>query len=142
MQEQPSPEAAVTDQPSSPTLAEALAALEQRNEETGSLRAALGQRDAELAGLRGQLAAAGVRYRDALLAAAPDVPPDLVTGATADELDASMQKARQLVERIRSQAQTQTPAARVPAGAPVRSTADLSSLSPQEKIAHALAQQR
>ncbi len=140
MQEQPSPEAAVTDQPSSPTLAEALAALEQRNEETGSLRAALGQRDAELAGLRGQLAAAGVRYRDALLAAAPDVPPDLVTGATADELDASMQKARQLMKRIRSQAQT--PPARVPAGAPVRSTADLSSLSPQEKIAHALAQRR
>lgn len=129
-------------QPPSPTLAEALAALEQRGAELSDARAALAQRDAELAGLRGQLSAAAAKYRDALLIGAPEVPPELVGGVTTEELDASLAKARQMVERIRSQGQPQAADHRIPAGAPVRSAPDYSALSPQEKIAYALTQRR
>ncbi len=138
----PAEEQGVSPDAQAPSLAGVLAALEQRTTEVSSLRSALAQRDAELAGLRGQLAAAAARYRGALLASAPDVPPELVSGATLDELDASAAKARQLVERIRGQAQLQPAGPRIPAGAPVRSAPDFSVLSPQEKIAHALAQRR
>ncbi|MBI4311973.1 MAG: hypothetical protein HY681_09340 [Chloroflexi bacterium] len=108
--------------------------------ELAVLRIVLAQRDAELAGLRADIAAAAARYREALLAAAPEVPPDLVAGASIEDLDASLAKARQVVERIRSQGQAQQPAPRIPGGSPVRSAPDLSSLSPREKIAYALGQ--
>ncbi|MBI4197870.1 MAG: hypothetical protein HY533_02020 [Chloroflexi bacterium] len=124
------------------SLEEALAALEERATELAGLRASLSQRDVELTGLRGQLAAAASKYREALVAAAPEVPAELITGVTPEEMDASLSTARQMVERIRSQAQPQANALRVPAGAPVRSAPDPLGLSAQEKIALALAQRR
>lgn len=125
-----------------PSLEEALAALEERAAELAGLRASLSQRDAELAGLRGQLAAGASKYREALVAATPEVPAELITGVTPEELDASLATARQMVERIRGQVQPQANALRVPAGVPVRTTPDLFGLSPQEKIAFALSQRR
>lgn len=126
------------------SLTEALATLEERTAEASSLRAAIDQRDAEMEGLRRQLAASTVKYRETLLASHPDVPPELLAGATPEELDASLAQARSLVERIRSEAPVPDTAVayRVPAGAPVRRAPDLSGLSPQEKIAHALGQGR
>jgi hypothetical protein len=95
-----------------------------------------------MAGLRGQLAASASKYREVLVAAAPEVPAELITGVTPEEMDASLATARQMVERIRRQAQPQANALRVPAGAPVRSAQDLFGLSAQEKIAYALSQRR
>ena len=48
---------------------------------------------------------------------------------------------RSMVERIRSHIEAQLAEQRVPTGAPIRSAPDLSALSPQEKIAYALARQ-
>ncbi|MBI4339418.1 MAG: hypothetical protein HY680_05645 [Chloroflexi bacterium] len=122
-----------------PSLADALAALEQRSTELAEARAAVAQRDAEMAGLRQQLADATSWYREALLAGAPEVPAELVSGATPEELAASVARAKQMVERIRGGVQAQQ---RVPAGSPVRTGPDFSSLAPQDKIAYALAQRR
>lgn len=84
--------------------------------------------------LEAELASTLGRYRDALLAAAPDVPPDLVHGETAAALDQALAQAKALVERVRRQVEAQVSRERVPPGAPARSRADLSGLSPQEKI--------
>ena len=51
------------------------------------LRTTLEERDMELQTLRHQLASAMARYREALLATAPEVP---VSGATPEEVEASL----------------------------------------------------
>ena len=42
------------------------------------------------------------RYRLALMDTAPEVPGDLVSGATAEELESSLAKAKGVVEQVRS----------------------------------------
>jgi uncharacterized coiled-coil protein SlyX len=137
-------------------------------DELERLNAALAQRDARIATLEGELAAirndlkeartahdtaqrqanalkealsaALLKYRDLLLASAPDIPSDLVKGDTLEELEASFNAAKQMVERIRSQVEAKVAKERVPAGSPIRSAPDLSALTPKEKILHALRQ--
>ena len=126
------------DQPEEQPPESATADLET---ELAEARATLEQRDAEMEALRHQLASATARYREALLASSPEVPAELVTGATPEEVEASLAQAKGMVERIRSHIEAQLAEQRVPTGAPIRSAPDLSALSPKEKIAHALAQQ-
>ena len=101
----------------------------------GDLDAARGGLEAERAARR----AAVARYREAMLAAEPALPPELVAGDSLDEVDASAEAARRAVARIRERlaAEAEDAAARgFPAGAPGR--ADLHAaegLTPSEKIA-------
>ncbi len=129
-----------TQQPQ-PTLADLQATLYQREAELSDAQGILAQRDAELQALRGQLASATARYRQALLASAPEIPEELVSGHTPEEVEASLAQARQMVERIRSRIEARQTEQRVPTGAPIRSGADISTMSARGKIAYALAQQ-
>jgi len=130
--------------------------LAQLREEQSQLSASLGEaqaqvaaRDQELAGLRQEaealqvnLKAAASKYRDVLLAGRPDVPPDLVSGETVEEVDQQLDAALRMVAQLRSHLEAQAQALRVPTGAPARRAADLSALSPSEKIAYGLSRQR
>lgn len=82
---------------------------------------------------------AAAKYRAAALAAAPDIPEDLVPdGEDIEEIDRRIEAARAIVNRVREKLEAQTAeqarGLRVPAGAPVRRAPDLSGLSPDEKI--------
>ena len=109
--------------------------------ELAEARAVLAQRDTEVDALRHQLTSATAHYREALLTAAPEVPAELVTGATPEEVEASLAQARGMVERIRSNIEAQLAEQRVPTGAPIRSAPDVSALSARDKIAYALTRQ-
>jgi len=102
-------------------LAERLSALER-------------ERDA----LRAELARALERLRRAWLAQHPEVPEDLLEGETVEALEASLRRARALVERVRREVEARLSRERVPPGAPPRQDPDLSVLSPREKIAQGL----
>ncbi|MGE0134653.1 MAG: hypothetical protein AB7L91_11145 [Dehalococcoidia bacterium] len=81
------------------------------------------------------------KYRDALLAGAPELPPELVKGETAEELEASAEAARRIVTQVRERmgaAQDTTQARGFPSGAPGRVEVDTSGLSPGEKIRRGL----
>lgn len=95
------------------------------------------------------------KVRDLVLQAHPDVVPDLVRGASLDELLASVEPARsayqQIAERVRGSAAAQaadapTPViATSPPSVPAGGTAqvvDPGALSPTTKIARALAARR
>jgi chromosome segregation ATPase len=112
----------------SASLREAEAQLAARDEELAALRQ-------EVEALRASLKAAASKYRDALLASQPEVPPDLVTGET-------VEAALRMVAQLRGHLETQAQALRVPSGAPARRAPDLSALSPTEKIVHGLSQQQ
>jgi septal ring factor EnvC (AmiA/AmiB activator) len=81
------------------------------------------------------------RYRAALLQSAPELPPELVHGESADDLDRSLTTAREIMARAREQVQAQA-AAHIPAGSPVRGAPDIESLSPTEKIRLGIAERR
>ncbi|MBI4297010.1 MAG: hypothetical protein HY676_00580 [Chloroflexi bacterium] len=93
----------------------------------------------EIDRLKGLLASAVSRYREVALAQAPDVPAELVSGETVEEVEASLKRARDIVTQVRERLVAREAEGRVPAGAPPRRPPDLSSLSPLEKITQGLA---
>ncbi len=103
------------------------------------IEAARGSAEGELSQVRSQLRDAAARYREARLAAAPEVPHDLVPAVESlDEVDREFEAAQRVVNQLREKMAEESQAAaralRVPAGSPVRRPQDLSVLSPAEKI--------
>lgn len=113
-------------------LAAARSLLAERESEVDSLRRAADES-------RAALAAAVGRYREVALAAEPDLPADLVSGDTLEQVNDSLDAARRTVAQVRSHLEAQAQASRVPAGSPPRSGPDLAGLSAAEKIRLGLA---
>ena len=112
----------------------------------------------QVVALERELSSTVSRYRLALLDASPEVPGDLVSGESAEELEVSVAKAKGVVEQVRSRLlegmesagrgtegsddgdatgqDTEPAVGRIPAGAPTRSMDDGSAdLSARDKIA-------
>ena len=86
--------------------------------------------------LSARLRDSSVKYREARLAASPDIPADLVTGDDVEVIDEQLAAAERVVsemrERMESERRRETPP--VPAGSPVRRAPDYSGLPATEKI--------
>ncbi len=109
-------------------LAEAASAREAVEGELSRMRS-------EVEEARSRLAESAVKYREAKLASAPEIPQDLVPAAeTLAEIDEGFEAARRVVGRLRERMQEERQSARVPVGSPSRRAPDLSSLSASEKI--------
>ena len=119
-------------------LAEATAAKETSEAELTSVRAALDDKEAQLAAATERLSSAVDSYRGSLIAANPEIPQEMIGGDAIGDIDASLEKARELAGRVRTKLEEDLKATSVPAGAPQRSAPDLSELSPREKIEYAL----
>jgi hypothetical protein len=122
---------------------------EDRGSESEELRGRIAEmeesiasKDSELAALRNSLTGAVLKYRSAVLNAAPGVPADLINGDTVEEIDASLDRAREMVNRVRQELDAEAAAGSVPTGSPPRQALDLSGLSPAAKIQHALNAER
>ncbi|MFH0941725.1 MAG: hypothetical protein V1823_01705 [Chloroflexota bacterium] len=112
-------------------LAEKEAALSGANERLSRLAAAIAE-------LEARLARAAASYRTLIIAAHPEIPEDLISGQSVEEIEASLEKARSLVSRVRQGLEMAATQGRVPPGAPPRTVPDLSSLSPREKIQYGI----
>ncbi len=98
---------------------------------------------AEIERLRGEVGETRTRWmeshRRALLAEnAGRVVPELVAGSTVEELERSVEVARQAFEAARAAALAEVASTRIPAGNPVRQGPDVEAMSPLEKIAQGL----
>ncbi len=111
--------------------------LTQANEE---IELARSESEAREQDLTAQLQSAADRYRELALGHAPDLPAELVSGATVAEVDEALQRARETVSKVRGHLESQAQAGKVPIGAPPRSEPDLSGLSTEEKISYGLQQ--
>lgn len=131
--------------------AQARAALEQaaadKDGRIAELEAALSEAKseseaalAEVARLKGAEAETVAKYREALLAAHPDIPQDLIQGDSVSQLFASVERGRATVEAVRKSLEAEASATRVPAGAPTRGGISLEGMSPRDKIAYAIQQ--
>jgi hypothetical protein len=133
------------EEPTPEALAELAAVTESEADSASAVEAALEATRRELEEQRGLALAAVARYRDAALAAEPDLPPDLVTGATIEEVDASLAAARrtaaQIRERLAEESQSAQSFARgFPTGAPARLGPSTEGMTAAEKIARGLEQ--
>lgn len=123
--------------------------LADAREELSAARAGFETRDAELAALRERSDAlestvrgSAGRYRALVLERSPELPEELITGDTVDEIDQAIDRARETVSKVRGHLETHAQATRVPVGSPPRSAPDYSTLSPEQKIARGIEQRR
>lgn len=127
------------------TLEELTGAREARSNLEAQLEEALAARQAaegelartqcEAEEMRARIAEAAVKYRDARLASAPEVPQELVPAAESlADIDEAFEAARSVTAQLRQRIEDERQSSRVPVGAPARRAADLSALSASEKI--------
>ena len=92
----------------------------------------------KLATISQSLAEAVVSYKTTVVQANPEVIEELITGDTIESINESLSKAKALVSKVRQGVETEISLAKIPAGAPERTSPDLSALSPREKIQYAI----
>jgi chromosome segregation ATPase len=109
-----------------------------RDSDVAALRQSVADLEEALSGTNDRLSAAVAGYRDLAVRSNPDVMEDLITGESVGEIDESLERARDLIERVKQGLQNEASLTRVPAGAPERRGPDLSGLSPREKIEYAI----
>jgi len=124
------------------TLGQTRAELASRDEELTALRDGVAAARSEAEELRAGLRSAAEKYRQAVLASRAEVPPDLVSGESVEEVDRQLEAALRMVAQLRSHLESQAQAQRVPTGAPARRAPDTTTLTPTEKISYGLAQRK
>ena len=95
---------------------------------------------AELTQLKAAHGKAVAKYLGAVRLANPAIPQDVITGATIEDIDASLTRAASIAESVKASLEAQARQTRVPAGAPQRGEISLDALSPREKIAAGIKQ--
>jgi predicted nuclease with TOPRIM domain len=123
-------------------LTQARTELASRDVELTALSDSLSTARADADELRGGLRSAAEKYRQAVLASRTEVPPDLVSGETVEEVDRQLEAALRMVAQLKSHLESQAQAQRVPAGAPPRRATDTTALTPTEKISYGLTQRK
>jgi hypothetical protein len=80
------------------------------------------------------LSQAVAAYKEMVGQTNPGPVAEMVKGNTITEINASLKSAKELVSKVRQEVGTENARVKVPAGAPPRTSADLSALSAREKI--------
>ncbi len=112
--------------------------VSDRDSEAASLKKYVAELEGMLSSSRDSLVEAVSRYRDMVIQASPGVLEELVSGDSITSIDESLQKAKNLIGKVREGLEAEVSLARVPAGAPERRLPDLSALSPREKIQYGI----
>ena len=109
-----------------------------REAEIASLQQTGQEMEKRLAALNDSLSAAVASYKGVVVRANPEVVGELISGESIAAIDESLAKAKELVGKVRQGVEKEISLTRVPAGAPERTSPDLSALSPREKIQYAM----
>lgn len=141
------PEAEKPDESS--RLSELERLLVQKDEALGLANHRISELEQALNDLSGKLASAGsalsqsvASYRTLVIKANPGVIEELISGDSIDGINASLERTKALIARVRQGLEEESTKIKVPAGAPQRTSIDLSALTPREKILHAIGGKR
>jgi chromosome segregation ATPase len=122
--------------------AAAQAALAERESRIAELEASLSEAQqgseavsVELASIKEARDQAVAKYLTMAKALNPAIPEGIIAGESIEEIDASVEKGKAIVEAVKKAMEAEASQARVPAGAPTRGSISLEGLSPREKIA-------
>ena len=116
--------------------------LEQR---VAELEQAVADKESEVSELKEKLSTvsksleeAVTSYKSRVIQLNPSLTGELIEGGTIEAVDKSLEKALNLIGRVKKSVEKEISHTRVPTGAPGRRTPDLSGLSPREKIQYAI----
>ena len=115
-------------------VAELEAAESEARSESEAKGAELEAKSAELTALGQARDQAVAKCLELARALNPEVPDHLIAGAGVAEIEASMEKARAIVEAVRASVAREAAETRVPAGAPARTAPGTEGMSAREKI--------
>jgi hypothetical protein len=110
----------------------------EKEREIAALKKSEGELKEKLSAVSKSLTAAVVRYKDRLVQLNPEITEELISGDTIEAVDNSLEKAINLIGRVKKSVEKEISHIKVPAGAPGRRIPDLSTLSPREKIQYAI----
>ncbi len=123
-----------------------LSELEQvvtgKDSEVAVLKLAETELEQRLTTANNSLTEAVTSYKDMVAQTNPEVIEELISGDTIESINESLRQAKTLVSKVRQGVEAAISLARVPAGAPERTSPDLSALSPREKIQYAIGGKR
>jgi len=121
--------------------------LAEKNGRIAELESSLSEAQQAVESLRAEGAAiseardrAVAKYLDAMRLTNPTIPPDVIAGATIEEIEASLARATTIAESVRANLESRAKETKVPAGAPARGEISPEGLSPREKIAAGIQQ--
>jgi archaellum component FlaC len=77
-------------------------------------------------------------YRNMVVKAHPEIPEELISGKTVDEIDTALEQAKKIVTRVKQSLEKEAVPDDVPVGAPTRTRENADKLSPREKIQYAI----
>ncbi len=123
-------------------IAELEQAVAARDSDITILKKTVAELEEKLGSLNQSLTQAVSSYRALVVKSNPEVPEELVSGDTIGAIDGALESSRVLINRVREGLKTEMAAIRVPAGAPQRTSIDLSALSPREKIQYGMGGRR
>ena len=107
--------------------------LVEKQEEADRANVRVSELEQVVGEMEGKLAEAVSSYRALAVETNPQVLAELITGATIEEINASLEKTITLVNRVKQDIEAEITAARIPAGAPERTPVNLEALTPREK---------
>ena len=117
-------------------------ALEQslagKDSEISLLSRSLEEAQNDAAELTGALAQAVAAYRELVVRMNPGVLADMIAGDSIEGINESLASARAVMDKVRREVEADAARARVPAGAPQRTSPDMSALTAREKIQYGL----
>jgi seryl-tRNA synthetase len=113
-------------------------AIAEKENEIAVLRKSDGELKEKLSAVSKALNEAVAGYKNRVLELNPEIAEELISGETVEAVNVSLEKAINLVGRVKKSVEKEISNIRVPAGAPGRRASDLSGLSPREKIQYAI----
>jgi len=121
-------------------IAELEGELNEVKEDILSKTKAIETSAAELAGTKEAKDQAVTKYLNMAKALNPTIPETIIAGESIEEIDASIEKGKSIVEAVKQAMTSEAAAAKVPAGAPTRGGISTEGMSPREKIAAGIQQ--
>ena len=118
------------------------ALLAQKEEELAKVSAGVSELEQVVVDSDRNLTQAVSSYKALVVKSNPGVLEELIAGATIEDINASLERAKTMVGKVRQGLEVEIASAKVPAGAPERTPTDLSALSPREKIQYAIGGKR
>jgi len=118
------------------------ALLAQKEEALTKAEARISELEQVVAELDRRLAQAVSSYKALVVRLNPEVPEELIVGDTIEDINASVERAKAIIGKVRQGLEAEMASVRVPTGAPARAVADLSALSPREKIQYGIGGKR
>lgn len=112
--------------------------ISQRDGEIKTLKESATRAEADIRRLSSEVKKAVSSYRALVVSTNPQIPEELLSGDSIEAINDSLQKAKKLVNKVAQGLKATASASRIPAGAPVRTAPDFSSLSSREKIKYAI----